>query len=301
MGSDRAQKLPLFRTALPPEVGPAPKPPKALWAALALLDAPIAARIRAFATSRAARAGDPLNAAVNGLFDLGERLRDLGSVLNGLGGNWVIDAYSRSLGSIPAVRRARAEGLTAGEASRWAEAAHSILAPEERSALDCYVAECRHWEQRLDENIGSMAADPDWDMGSALRVPPSAPEAFLAESIEDLGIPMQAQVGVSRYGGRRQGGWFRAFWLDCAHRDVAFLLRLDVELDGATHRIIEGAARDEVRNTLLQARGWYILRVDSRNLGREQHYRAREDIDKLVRRHRRAIVLARTDFHSILV
>jgi hypothetical protein len=255
--------------------------------------------MRSLAANPAARAGDPGISALNGLFDLGAELRDLGAMLDDFGGSWMANALAHSMGAIPVMKRARAGGLTTEGSERWAEAAQAILAPEEGAHLTAYCQECRQWERRLDKNIGSMAADPDWDMGSARGIPPSAPEAFLARSLEAAGISMQAQVGVSRHGGRRQGGWFRAFWLDCAHRDVAFLLRLDVELDGVHHGRADRAARDEERNRFLQARGWYVLRVDSRNLGREEHSRAVKVAAKLVWRHRRAIMLARSDLPAI--
>jgi hypothetical protein len=271
-----------------------------LGEALSLLDAPIAVQMHALAANPAARAGDPMISALNGLFDLGEELRDLSDMFDDFGGSWMANALSHGLGAIPVVKRARARGLTAEEMMQWTDAARAILTPEEQVSLAAYVQACRAWEQRLDKHIGSMAADPDWDMSSAPRVPASAPEAFLARSLEEVGIPMHAQVGVSRLGGRRHGGWFRAFWLDCAHRDVAFLLRLDVELDGATHQAPERAARDAMRNALLQARGWYVLRMDSRNLGRNEHYRACDVVVKLVRRHRRAVVLARSELPTLI-
>ena len=290
---------PLFRAALPPAVGPAPRPPTGLRPALSLLDGTIAAQMRSLAAHPAARAGDPMISALNGLFDLGEELRDLGGMLDDFGGSWMANVLAHSVSAIPVVKRARAGGLTTEGSERWAEAAQAILAPDEGPSLAAYCQACRQWERRLDKNIGSMAADPDWDMGSAQRVPPSVPEAFLARSLEAAGISVQAQVGVSPHGGRRHGGWFGAFWLDCAHRDVAFLLRLDIELDGAHHGRADRAARDEARNQFLQARGWYVLRVDSHNLGREEHSRAVEAVAKLVRRHRRAIMVARSDPSAI--
>jgi hypothetical protein len=296
MPSDRACNWPLFRVALSPSVGPAPKPPTALGEALALLDAPIADQMRIFATNRAAKAGDPYVAAINRLFDFGADPRDRREEMDDYGGMWLADAFARSVRAVPAVRRARATGLTSNSASRWVEIAQAGVAPEEQSCVVSYIQACRQWEQCLDRNIGSMAADPDWDMGSAKKVRPSAPEAHLAQSLEQAGIPMQAQVGVSRNGGPRHGGWFRNYWLDCAHRDVAFLLRIDVELDGATHRTPEVERRDAMRNTLLRQRGWYVLRFDNRNLDREQHNRALDVIVKLVQRHRRSVVLARTNF-----
>jgi very-short-patch-repair endonuclease len=66
------------------------------------------------------------------------------------------------------------------------------------------------------------------------------------------------------------------------------------------HRSQEGVVRDAERNNLLRERGWYVLRVDSRSLGHEQHDRAVRQALTLVKRHRRAIVLARTNFHDLL-
>jgi hypothetical protein len=198
-----------------------------------------------------------------------------------------------------AVTRHQAHGLSAMELERWAEQANAMLAPVLRAELLLYTRTCRAWERLLARNISSSAADPDWDMTSAQHVEPSMPEVFLAQSLSEVGIPLEAQVGVSRYGGSRRGGWFNAYWLDWAHRDVAFLLRLDVELDGARHRQPERWFRDEIRDAQLQERGWYIMRIDSRILGRGQQYRAREALLRLVQRHRRSIVLARTDRHRL--
>jgi hypothetical protein len=196
----------------------------------------------------------------------------------------------------PGFARARAQGLSAEELDTWCAALCGESDVVGRQMLLNYAMSCRAWEQVLNGNIGSGRADPDWDMTSARRVRPSAPEARLAARLEQAGLPVQAQVGVSQMGGRRRGGWFRAFWLDCARRDIAFLLRMDIELDGAHHRTPERQRRDELRNGLLKLRGWYVLRFDSRLQRADQELQqAVQTTVKIARRHRRAVLLARTD------
>jgi hypothetical protein len=299
MGSELNCNWPLFRQALEPSAGTAPRPPAVLNQALELLDPLIASQLREFATNRAAQAGDLNVAVITRRFASDEEFRDCRAESDDYGGIFLDNALARSIRAVPAVKRARVGGLTADSAARWVRVAQSIVTPDQRSCVASYVYECRQWEQRLEIIISSMAADPDWDMGSAVGVRPSAPEARLPKSFEQGGIPLQPQVGVSRVGGRRHGGWFQAFWLDWAYRDVPFLLRLDIELDGASHRTPEGEKRNRVRNILLQSRGWYVLRFDSRTLDLEQHKRAVNAVVKLVQRHRRAILLARTDFQGV--
>jgi len=87
--------------------------------------------------------------------------------------------------------------------------------------------------------------------------------------------------------------------LDCAHRDVAYRLRLDIELDGATHYHRERQAKDQHRNQALQERGWYIVRLSGRIIGQRNHHLALERVVDLVERHRRAVVLARSDLRVL--
>jgi hypothetical protein len=136
--------------------------------------------MQALFKNRASRAGDPFISAINGLLDLRENLRDMAEMFEDFGGNWMADALAQTMGTIPVVNRARAEGLSSGEARAWVEAVQGRAGHAEESCIVSYVQACRKWEQHLDRNIGSMAADPDWDMGSAQRVGPSVPEATIA-------------------------------------------------------------------------------------------------------------------------
>lgn len=253
-------------TILPPVIGAAPEPPPELDAALGLLDV-LQAEPRSL--------NDRLHTQVSAL------LRRAAATL----------ADQRY--------RPRAHGLSASETERWAQQATLVLQSQAGQLLIGYARTCQEWERRLRAAIGSDAADPDWDMTSAKRVEPNAAEAFLAQTLEEAGIPVQAQVGVSRNGGERRGGWYAAYWLDCAHRDVAYLLRIDIELDGRHHYNQQRRQRDEQRNQAIQSRGWYVVRLGGRIIGQRNHLLALDQIVALTERHRRAIVLARSDLRTL--
>ena len=68
-------------------------------------------------------------------------------------------------------------------------------------------------------------------------------------------------MGVAQERGGRRGGWYGSFWLDCAHRDPTYLLRIDIDLDGKHHDWRERMARDAERNRSLMERGWYVVRI----------------------------------------
>jgi hypothetical protein len=287
--------------ALPPAIGPAPRPPQLLRSALRRLDAPVERRQHELAANPAAQAGDPLQGAVGAVRSTLATVQRFEALLGGDPGRGFAASFASEMRAMfgpdaPGFARARVRGLTPDELAAWCAVARTDLDETGRRALLDYALHCRAWEQVLDGTIGSGSADPDWDMTGARRVRPSAPEARLALALERAGLPVQAQVGVSRMGGRRRGGWYRAFWLDCAYRDIGFLLRMDLELDGAAHRTPRRRQRDALRNELLRVRGWYILRFDVRLL------RADADLQRAVRtasaiaqRHRRAVVLGRTD------
>lgn len=287
--------------ALPPAVGPAPRPPQLLHIPLRRLDEPVGRRQRDLAAHPAAQAGDPLQGAVGVMRGTLAALQHLDTLLGtdprrGVAASFASELRALLGPSAPGFARARALGLMPEEIAAWCADIRADLDETGRRAVLDYALCCRIWAQVLDGTIGSGSADPDWDMASARRVQPSAPEARLAFALERAGLPVQAQVGVSRLGGRRRGGWFRAFWLDCAHRDIGFLLRMDIELDGATHRTPHRRERDALRNHLLQMRGWYILRFDARVLRADADLqRAVRTVAAIARRHRRAVVLGRTD------
>jgi hypothetical protein len=196
--------------------------------------------------------------------------------------------------------RPHAHGLSARETEQWAQQAAPLLSAAARAKLLEYARACQDWTRALHSAIGSNKADPDWDMTSARNVEPSAPEAFLARSLAAAGIPVQAQVGVAKErGGRRRGGWYGAFWLDCAHRDAAYLLRVDIELDGRHHYRQERQARDQERNQILADRGWYVVRLSGRIIGQANHHQALDRLVAVVERHRRAIVLGRSDLSTL--
>ena len=196
--------------------------------------------------------------------------------------------------------RQRADGLSPAATERWAKQVTSRLSPLERSALLAYARDCRAWERRLRRRIGSDRADPDWDMTSAPNVAPSAPEAMFAHALEDAGIPVWAQVGVAKEkGGRRRGGWYGSFWLDCAHRDIGYLLRIDLELDGHHHQLAERKVRDAERNAILAQRGWYVVRLSASALGGEGQRRMVGEVVALAARHRHAIVVARSHLPAL--
>lgn len=271
-----------------------------LTGVLRLLEPAVERQRAAFVREPSARAGDSRQSTRREVRELANSYRMLDQVF----GTHVSDQIASSLttalglGSLN-VDRARAAGLSAPDLTAWCASVREALEPETRLQLLRYVADCRLWDVCLDGVIGGIG-DPDWDMTSARRVVPSAPEAQLAAALQRAGLPLQCQVGVSQFGGPRKGGWFNAFWLDCAHRDVAFLLRIDIELDGITHSAVERRVRDSVRNTLLAHRGWYVFRFDARLLRQtEALERAVRSVLSLARRHRRAVVLARTDISNI--
>jgi len=144
------------------------------------------------------------------------------------------------------------------------------------------------------------AADPDWDMTSARGVWPNPAEQRLADALAGAGLPVQAQVGVSKYGGRRRGGWFASYWLDCAHRDVRYGLRLDIELDGRAHLYGDRPTRDARRDALVRQRGWYIVRLPGSVLYTAGFAQAVGAVAALADQHRRAVVLARSDVGQIM-
>ncbi len=92
-------------------------------------------------------------------------------------------------------------------------------------------------------------------------------------------------------GGRRRGGWFASYWLDCAHRDVRYGLRLDIELDGRAHLYGDRPTRD----ALLRQRGWYIVRLPGTVLHTAEFDQAVGAVAALADQHRRAVVLARSE------
>jgi hypothetical protein len=292
-------------TAHTPSVGPAPRPPQPLQAILRHLDEPIQRQLRILAETPAAQAGDPLLGAVGSMREAMAALQHFALLVDGGRAGGATTACASGMRAMfgpntPGFARARAQGLSAEELDTWCAAACAELDESGRQMLLDYALSCRAWEQVLNGTIGSGRADPDWDMTSARQVRPSAPEARLAARLEQAGLPVQAQVGVSQMGGRRRGGWFRAYWLDCAHRDIAFLLRMDIELDGAHHRTPERQRRDELRNELLKVRGWYVLRFDGRLLRADQELQqAVQTTVKIARRHRRAVLLARTDLSAL--
>lgn len=139
-------------------------------------------------------------------------------------------------------------------------------------------------------------ADADWTATSARRVDLNPYEQDLGRRFTALGLPVQAQVGVSKSGGRRRGGWFGAYWLDWAHRDRDYLLRLDIEMDGKSLQRPDMIERDERRNETVRRRGWYVLRVTSMAARNENAMQAIMGVaSERVRWHRQAAVLARSD------
>ena len=286
--------------AFHPAIGPAPRPPEQLVSVLRLLEPAVERQQAAFMREPSARAGDSRQSTRREVRKLADSYRMLDQVYGTHVSSEIASMLTAALDlETLNVDRARAAGLSAADLATWCASVREELEPEPRLQLLQYVAHCRLWDVCLDGVIGGIG-DPDWDMTSARRVVPSAPEAHLAAALQRAGLPLQCQVGVSQYGGPRKGGWFNAFWLDCAHRDVAFLLRIDIELDGITHRAVERRVRDSVRNTLLAHRGWYVFRFDARLLRQpEALERAVRSVLSLARRHRRAVVLARTDIGHI--
>lgn len=61
---------------------------------------------------------------------------------------------------------------------------------------------------------------------------------------------------------------------------------------------LDRRSRDERRNHILRARGWYVVRLSSKIIGEHNHQVAVERIAELARDHRRAIVLARSDLQT---
>jgi len=250
-------------TIIPPAVGMVPKPPAEILSALDVLEV-------IHAGPRAAR--DQLRAG------LAMALRRTAAVLAG----------QRF--------RPRAHGLSDREAEQWARQAAQLLAPATRSQLVAYVRACQEWTRALHRTIGSNEADQDRDSTSGRRVEPGAPEARLAQSLEAVGIPIRARVGVANErGGRLRGGWYDAFWLDCVHRDAAYLLGVDIELEGRHHYRPERQAHHQI----LADRGWYVVRLSGRIVGQTQHRQALDQLVALVERHRRAVVLGRSDLSRL--
>ena len=193
------------------------------------------------------------------------------------------------------LERAHAPGLSAVETQHWADRAREALPADAQRQLWTYAGKCRQWEEHLRAIITNDEADADWDMDSADGVELNPFEVELEARFRDAGLAVDAQVGVSRHGGMRSGGWLGAYWLDLAHRDVPYLLRVDIELDGYHHRWDVHRARDEERNTALRRRGWYILRLDSRAMVSDGPDGAIRQVLAVRSVHRRAIVLARSD------
>ena len=284
----------------PPSIGPAPRAPRALGAALALLDPYVETRRRALANELGAQAGHPLLEAASEARRVVTAFEVLETGMSRFFGDALRGQFRRVVESMIGadlldLTRARAEGLIASELDEWALNARAALPYEACCTLLEYAEACRTWERALDTTIGSGLVDPDWDMASARGVAPHAQEAQLGHRLEERGVEVQSQVGVSQVGGARSGGWFAAYWLDCAHRDVGFLLKIDIELDGMAHRQEERHERDALRDALLAERGWYIVRIEYASARPDGYQRACTAIAALARRHRRAIMLGRTD------
>ncbi len=196
--------------------------------------------------------------------------------------------------------RPRAYGLSARETHAWLDRVRALLPAEDLGALRRYTATCQAWHTALRAVVADDAADPDWDMTSARGVWPNPAEQRLADALTGARLPVQAQVGVSKYGGRRRGGWFASYWLDCAHRDVRCGLRLDIELDGRAHLYGDHPARDARRDALLRQRGWYIVRLPGSVLHTPGFDQAVGAVAALADQHRRAVVLARSDVGQIM-
>jgi len=195
----------------------------------------------------------------------------------------------------------RQRGLTRFQTRRWCREVAPHLSAAERAAFADYAEACRRWcrEMRRSTERGERAWD--WRMTSARNVQPNAAEQQLEQALVTAGLPVDGQVGVSRHreGGRRRGGWYGNWWLDYAHRDRAYLLKIDIELDGWHHRQPDRAQRDAVRNECLQGRGWYVCRVPGMVISRQQQDQAILPLLECVRTHRLAVLTARSHVRLI--
>lgn len=211
------------------------------------------------------------------------------------------EALRDDLAALPRalVRRAyrdRSRGLSRPQTRRWAAQAAAILNPTERAAVVVYARACRAWLNSVAQTTQRRGASYDWTATAARNVAPNNYERALGAQFAALGLPVEAQVGVAKQGGRRRGGWFGAYWLDWAHRDRDYLLRLDIEMDGQHHQRAERMARDAERNACVQRRGWYVLRVTSAAARRPDAMQTiLATVAERARWHRQAVVLARSE------
>lgn len=182
----------------------------------------------------------------------------------------------------------------------WVRHYAPSLAPEDRAVLSRHVIECERWAKSLRATLCDEGDPRDYTTATARNRQHNPYEEKLARIFANVGLPLEAEVGVSRDGGSRRGGWYGSYWLDLAHRDASHNLLLDIEMDGRRHRAADRVERDEVRNERLCRRGWYVLRVPSRVLHQPTVASgvAARTVEEM-RRHRQVMVMARVGTQAL--
>jgi hypothetical protein len=193
----------------------------------------------------------------------------------------------------------RAHGLSTSETVRWAQDIRGTLGDAQRAQLLEYVGTCRDWDSALRAAI--ERSESDWEWESVLHVRPNTVDDAMAASLAVVGIPVQRHAKIAEEEARRWwGGAYDAIWLRWAHRDRAHLLRIAIELDGQYLHIVGGEGRDQKRDQILADRSWYVARLSGSIAQHEIHRLAQERLTALVKQHRRAIVVARSDVPALM-
>lgn len=193
----------------------------------------------------------------------------------------------------------RKRGLTTSQLRQIHHILRIQCRPAEQQSFFTYAAACRAWYAALEHVVASSAAGWDWRMMPAQHAPINAAEQALGDALKRAGLAADAQLGVSSRGGPRRGGWMGNWWLDFAHRDPDYLLKIDIELDGRHHRYADRAERDERRNETLQARGWYVYRIPGLLITQRREDAAVAELLQTVHDHHRAVVAACLDPPSL--
>lgn len=145
-----------------------------------------------------------------------------------------------------------------GEPTRFAGSSESpLIGKVPCSKPECIVASRSLKNQRIGERATQMYANGQRArlIGNWSRVRTiSAEEEVLTPWFEALGWAAQYRFVP----GTKQ----RSFRLDFAHPG----LKLDVEIDGTSHRHADRKARDIERDAVLAALGWRVLRIQARDV-----------------------------------
>ncbi len=174
----------------------------------------------------------------------------------------------------------------------WAPAPPRMYDPEAQAA---YAEDCRAWVALLardvaDEDLTSAATDTAVVVAGQRA---SLAERRLVSVLHSSGLPAETGVMVPT-GSRHPDPLYAHYWPDAALRAPEYLLLVDVECDGPSHRATGRAEADGRRDGWLTGRGWYVARVTLAEAERGWPAAVATDLARLVRAHRAAYRIGST-------